>query len=96
MTKPDMLHSVWCAVNRVTRNGDVLGKKQCVDVYDALKGVTINAAYEYHEENIKGSIETGKKADFAILSDNPLKADPKKIKDIKVVRTVKAGVDVFK
>lgn len=96
VTKPDMLHSVWCAVNRVTRNGDVLGNKQCIDVYDALKAITINAAYEYHEEKIKGSIETGKKADFAILSDNPLKADPKKIKDIQVVRTVKAGVDVFK
>lgn len=69
--------------------------KQCIDVYDALKAITINAAYEYHEENVKGSIETGKKADFAILSDNPLKVDQKKIKDIQVVRTVKAGINVF-
>ncbi|WP_455719436.1 amidohydrolase [Agathobacter sp.] len=95
VTKPDMLHSVWCAVNRITRNGDLLGKDQCIDAYDALKGITINAAYEYNEENIKGTLETGKKADMVILSDNPLKINPVEIKNIQVVTTIKNGKVVF-
>ena len=35
VTKPDMLHSIWCAVNRITRNGQKLSDEQCIDVYDA-------------------------------------------------------------
>ena len=96
VTKPDMLHSIWCAVNRITRNGQKLSDEQCIDVYDALKAVTINAAYEYSEENIKGTIEAGKKADLVVLSDNPLKADRQKIKDIIVEKTIKDGVELYK
>ena len=91
-----MLHSIWCAVNRITRNGQKLSDEQCIDVYDALKAVTINAAYEYSEENIKGTIEAGKKADLVVLSDNPLKADRQKIKDIIVEKTIKDGVELYK
>ena len=60
-----------------------------------MKGVTINAAYEYFEENEKGSIKPGKRADLIILSDNPLKVDPMAIKDIKVLETIKDGVTVY-
>lgn len=95
VTKPDMLHSVWCAVNRITRNGKVLGSEQCIDVYEALKGVTINAAYEYREENIKGTIEAGKKADLVILSDNPIKVKSENIKDIDIISTIKDGNIVY-
>jgi hypothetical protein len=94
VTKPDMLHSVWCAVNRVTRNGQDIGKEQCIGVYDALKAVTINAAYEYHEENIKGTLSTGKLADMVILSDNPLYASD--IRKISVLETIKNGETVYR
>ena len=95
VVRPDMLHAVWTAVNRVTRSGAVIGADQRIGVYDALKGVTINAAYEYFEENEKGSIKPGKRADLIILSDNPLKVDPMAIKDIKVLETIKDGVTVY-
>ncbi len=95
VVRPDMLHAVWTAVNRVTRSGAVIGADQRIGVYDALKGVTINAAYEYFEENEKGSIKPGKRADLVILSDNPLKVDPMAIKDIKVLETIKDGVTVY-
>ncbi len=95
VTKPDMLHSVWCAVNRRTKSGKLLGEEQRIDVYEALKAVTVNAAYAYHEENRKGTIEAGKEADFVILSENPLKAEKDRIKEIKVIRTVKAGRLVY-
>lgn len=96
VTKPDMLHSVWCAVNRVTRKGQPIGQDQCVSVYDALKAVTIHAAYQYHEEAVKGSLEEGKLADLVILAENPLKADRMHIKDIKVLETIKEGKTVYK
>ena len=89
VTKPNMLHSVWCAVNRETRMGKETGKDERVSVYDALKAVTINAAYAYFEEAEKGTIEVNKKADFVILDANPLTVAPYDIKDISVLKTIK-------
>ncbi|MGM9526339.1 MAG: amidohydrolase family protein, partial [Peptococcaceae bacterium] len=96
VVKPDMLHTVWTAVNRISRNGVLVGADQRVGVYDALKGVTINAAYAYFEEDEKGSIKVGKRADLVVLSDNPLKVDPMAIKDIKVLETIKDGQTVYR
>lgn len=96
VTKPNMLHSVWCAVNRISRSGNVIGENQKIDVYEALKAVTINAAYEYFEEKEKGSLEPGKKADMVILSDSPLEVDVERIKDIRVMETIKEGETIFK
>ena len=80
---------MWCAVNRQTRLGVEIGPEERVSVYDALKAVTINAAYAYFEEDEKGTIEVNKKADFVVLEKNPLTVDPCTIKDIKVLRTYK-------
>ena len=95
VVKPDLLHCVWTAVNRVTRSGQTIGEDQKVGVYDALKGITINAAYAYFEEDSKGSIKAGKRADLVVLDSNPLKVDPMAIKDIKVLETIKDGVTVY-
>ena len=96
VVKPDMLETIWCAVNRITRNGVQIGPEECVTVYDALKAVTINGAYAYFEENKKGSIKEGKLADLVVLDDNPLKVDKLKIKDIKVIETIKEGKTIYK
>jgi predicted amidohydrolase YtcJ len=82
-------------VNRTTRSGQVLGAEQRVSVMDALKSITINAAYQHFEEQSKGSLEPGKLADFVILDKNPLKVDPMAIKDIKVVETIKEGRSIY-
>ena len=95
VTKPSALFSVWCAVNRISRNGELIGEKQKIDVYEALKAVTINAAYEYFEENFKGSIKEGKRADLVILDTCPLDIDPIDIKKIKVLETIKDGKTIF-
>ena len=55
---------------------------------EALKGVTINAAYQGFEERHKGSITPGKLADFVVLEENPLTVDPLHIKDIAVAATI--------
>lgn len=96
ITKPNMMHSVWCAVNRVSRQGQVIGEDQKIGVYDALKAVTINAAYEYFEEACKGSILPGKRADLVILDRCPLDVDPMEIKDIQVLETIKDGKTIYK
>lgn len=88
---PDMLLTVWCAVNRITKNGVSIGSFEQISPLEALKGITINAAYQYFEEDTKGSIKEGKYADLVILDKNPLKVDPMTIKDIKVLNTIKRG-----
>ena len=93
---PDMLETVWCAVNRVTEKGNLLGAEERISVYDALKAVTVNAAYQNFEENEKGTIEPGKAADLVILEDDPLSVAPQKIRYIRVSETVKGGESVYR
>ena len=78
-----MLETIWYSVNRVTKNKLLLGEDEKISPLDAIKVVTINDAYEYFEENTKGSIKEGKLADLIILDKNPLKVNPMDIKDIK-------------
>ena len=85
------LHTMWCAVNRVTPSGRVLGDHEKIAVEDALKAVTVDAAFQLHLDHEIGSIEAGKKADFAILEEDPLAVDPMQLRDIKVWGTVLAG-----
>lgn len=91
VTKPNMLHSVYCAVERRTRKGVLLDQNECISVYEALKAVTINAAYQYHEENSKGSIAVGKNADLIILDKNPMEVNSSELQEIKVEATIKDG-----
>ena len=87
-----ILHS---QVNRVTRSGKILGPEQRVSVMDALKSITIHAAWTHFEEANKGSLETGKLADLVILDKNPLKIEPMALKDLKVLETIKEGKTVY-
>jgi len=92
----DQLFVVWTAVNRVSREGEVIGPEERISPYEALRALTINPAYWYRESDRKGTIEVGKLADLVILDQNPLKVDPMAIKDIKVVETIKEGKTVFR
>lgn len=85
---PNMLKTVHTAVERKTRNGVMLGKEHCLTTYEALEAITKNAAYQYKEENEKGSIETGKYADFVILDKNPLKVTKDEIEQIQILKTI--------
>ena len=93
---PNMFETIWCAVKRVTKAGAVLEEKEKISVLDAIKGVTINSAYQYFEEDKKGSIKEGKYADLIILDKNPLKIDIDEIKDIKILETIKNGKTLYK
>lgn len=92
----DQMFMVWSAVNRVSRGGEVIGPDQRTTPLEALKAITINAAYQYGEQASKGSLEAGKLADLVILDKNPLKVDPMMIKDIKVLETIKEDKTIFR
>ena len=93
--KPWILPLVDAGVNRALPDGTVIGEKERVSPYVALKAVTSYAAFQIKEEKTKGTLEQGKLADFVILEQNPLKVDPHSIKDIKVLETIKEGETVF-
>ncbi len=92
---PDMLETVWCAVNRVTKAGVRLGQEERISVLDALKGVTVYAAYQYFEEAEKGTLSVGKRADMVLLERNPLQVDVSELRQIQILTTFKDGVPVY-
>lgn len=91
MAPADPLFLMWCAVNRITASGGIAGPEQRVTAASALRGVTIDAARSLRLENEIGSIVPGKRANFTILSDNPISVNPMKIRNVKVWGTVMEG-----
>jgi len=96
VTFPNSMRILDSAVNRVNRTNQVLGERHKLSPLDALKALTLWAAYQHFEESIKGSIEVGKQADLVILDRNPLTIDHSKIKDIKVLGTINDDSFVFR
>ncbi len=93
---PDMMRLLWATVNRETRSGKTIGPQHRLNVMEALAGMTSTAAYQYFEEDKKGTISVGKQADLVILDADPIKVDPNTIKDIKIVETFARGKSVYK
>ncbi len=85
---------VWSAVNRKSTSGQTIGAAQRISPMQALRAVTIDAAWQIHREAELGSIEAGKLADLVVLSDNPLDR-PDSIRDIEVLRTVVGGRTIY-
>lgn len=95
VTPPDIPTLVWAGVNRRTRSGFELGPAEKISPLDAFRAVTIEAARQYREGQIKGSLEVGKLADLIILSADPLAIDPMKIREVQVMETIKDGKTVY-
>ncbi len=93
---PNQILAIHNAVNRQTQSGRILGEDHRLTVMEAIKALTLNAAYQYFEEETKGSIEEGKLADFVILDRNPLEVESSKIKEINVLETIKEGNTIYK
>jgi predicted amidohydrolase YtcJ len=85
------LFTAWCAVNRLTASGRVLGAHERISVPDALRTITLGAAYTLKLDGEIGSIECGKRADFAVLEDDPTTIAPERLKDVRVRGTVLGG-----
>ena len=85
------LFTAWCAVNRRTASGRTLGEQERIGVADALRTITLGAAYTLGLDGEVGSIETGKRADFAVLEDDPETIGGERLKDVRVWGTVQGG-----
>ena len=85
------LFTAWCAVNRLTASGRVQGEFEKISVSDALKAITLGAAYTLKLDEEVGSIESGKHADFAVLEDDPTEIGGENLRNIKVWGTVQGG-----
>ncbi|WP_456379817.1 amidohydrolase [Thiolapillus sp.] len=96
VTPTNLLDAVQFAVNRTSIGGKVYGADQAMTPYEALKAITINAAWQHREEKAKGSIVPGKVADLVILSANPLKVNKNEIRKIKVNETIKEGQTIYR
>lgn len=91
----DMLKVAWASTNRLTTGGKELGPEQRVSAYEALRAVTADAAWQYFEEDVKGTLEAGKRADLVILSGDPI-AHAATMKDLTVLETIKDGRTIFR
>ncbi len=89
------LRLMWSAVNRISSGGRTIGPDERITAMQALRATTIDAAWQAHEEDIKGSLEPGKLADFVVLSASPLD-DPRHIDRIRVLETHIAGKRVYR
>jgi len=95
---PTPLEGIYAAVTRQTLDGKNPGgwvPEQKISVEEALKSYTIRAAYASFEENIKGSIKSGKLADFVILDKNLFEINPAAIRNVKILRTSVGGEFVY-
>ena len=93
------LLGIYAAVTRKTLSGMPEGgwfPEEKLTVEEAIQAYTLNTAYAGFEEDIKGSIEIGKLADLAVLSDDLIKISPDEIKDVKVSMTIVGGKVVFR
>lgn len=88
------LLSAWVAVNRMAESGAVLAPEERISVDQAMRAITIDAAYVLGQENSIGSIRSGKRADFTVLDEDPYEVAPERLKDIVVHATVFEG-EVF-
>lgn len=85
MAPSNPLYTAWCAAARIGAiSGKVLAPEERLTAYQAIQGITINAADTFCMEKEIGSIKAGKKADFTLLEQDPLKVNPVKMKDIKI------------
>ncbi|MCD0489124.1 amidohydrolase [Pedobacter sp. MC2016-14] len=96
VTPINQIFLLWTSVVRESRSGKTIGADERLTPLEGLRAITINGAYEYQEEQSKGSIEKGKLADFAILSGDLTTVDPSKIKDLVVLETIKEGKTIYK
>ena len=93
---PDMIRLLWSTTNRKTRSGKILGEEQKISIYSALEAMTINAAFQHFEDDIKGSIEVGKLADLVVLSKDPLGMPVDELLELKIMATYSHGKEIFK
>ena len=96
VTPMEPMRVIWSSIKRTSKSGTIIGPDQRIDIWQALRSQTIEAAWQLFEEDSKGTLEPGKLADLVILDANPLVAGTDSLLDIRVEETVKEGKTVYR
>jgi hypothetical protein len=91
----DQAMVLWSAVNRISRAGNRIGPDQRITPLEALKAITLWPAEQYGEQDTKGSLAPGKRADMVILDRNPLVCPPLGLNELCVLETIKDGRTIY-
>ena len=91
MAPMEPLMLAWCAATRTTKSGRQVAPSERLTLQQALRGITIDAAFGLNLDHEIGSIVAGKKADFTILEDDPFELGVERLKDVRVAGTVFEG-----
>ncbi|SAK66217.1 amidohydrolase [Caballeronia temeraria] len=91
ITQLNPLFTAWCAVQRQTASGRVLGEAERLSVPAALRAITLGAAYTIGMDDVIGSIEVGKFADFAVLDEDPSNIPAERLGELRVWGTILGG-----
>lgn len=83
--------TAWCAVNRQTSGGQTLGEGERISVREALEMITLGASYTLRMDDEIGSLETGKRADVAVLEDDPEEIGAERLANVRVRGTLRGG-----
>lgn len=94
VVEPDIIKTLWISTNRITKNNVLLGSEEKINIYEALKAQTINAAYQYGEEDLKGNIAINTYANFVVLDKNIIDIDSKEIKNIQILDVIYNGKSI--
>ena len=93
---PDPVSLLSAAVCRRTARGILLGENERASVYDALRGLTVHGAWQYHAEHAWGSIRAGMQADLVMMDASPLSLPSAELGSLRCVATWVAGEQVYR
>ncbi|MBA4491657.1 amidohydrolase [Paracoccus sp. S1E-3] len=88
------LVTAWCAINRLTDGGRQLGTSERISLDQALYAITLGAAHTLKLDAEIGSVEVGKRADFAVLEDDPHALGAERLREVRVWGTIFGGQPV--
>ncbi len=91
MAPTEPLFLAWCAASRRSRSGRVVSPEERLSLEQALRGVTIDAAFALRMDDEIGSIVAGKRADFTVLEDDPFELGAERLREVRVSGTVIDG-----
>ncbi len=96
VTPEEPLRNISVAATRTAPSGRVLGPEQRLSVEQAIRAQTLDAAWQLFSDDVAGSLEVGKYADFVVLSADPRSVPPEQIPDLEVRATYLAGRNVYR
>ena len=91
MAPGEPLFLAWCAATRRTESSRIAAPEQRISIHEALRAVTIGAAYSWRMEHELGSIAPGKAATFTVLGSDPYEHDAEDLRDHPIIDTVYRG-----